>query len=104
MSDLVHRVLAYRMVSLQHKGVIKLAGDRPAFGCRLTRRWAEAQRAAAGRARPVDATLNELTCVEFRADAVVVFSRKKSVFIDHQAELDPTKRNGSPCVWVGEGR
>jgi hypothetical protein len=104
MSDLVHRVLAYRMVSLLHKGVIKLAGDRPAFAGRPTRRWAEAQRAAAGRARPVDATLNELARVEFRADAVVVFSRKKSVFIDHQAELDPDKEKRFAVRVVGESR
>jgi len=99
MSELVHRVLAYLMVSLLHKGVISLAGDRPAVAGRRTRRWAEAQRAAARRALALDATLNELACVEFRNYAVVVFSRKQSVLIDHQTELDPDKEKGSPCVW-----
>ena len=89
------------MMSLLHKGVIKLAGDSQAFAGRLTRRWAEGQ--GAGRARP-DATLNELAGVEFRADAVVVFTRKKSVFIDHQAELDPDKEKRFKLRVLGESR
>ena len=84
MSDLVNRVLAYRMVSLLHEGVIKLVRDRLAFAAGLVGDVMKLKVPQFGRTRLVDVTLNELAPVEYWADPVVVFTRKKPVRGDHQ--------------------
>jgi hypothetical protein len=92
------------MVSLLHEGVIKLVRDRPAFAADLLGGLLEVKVPQFSRARLVDVTLNELTPVEYRADAVVVFTKKKAVFgaiIEAQLEPDKEKRFTWPLYAVG---
>jgi hypothetical protein len=104
MSDLVNRVLAHRMVSLLHEGVIKLVRDRPAFAADLIGDVLKFKLPQFSGARLVDVTLNELAPVEYRADAVVVFTRKRPVFgviIEAQLGPDKEKRFTWPLYAVG---
>jgi hypothetical protein len=104
MSDPANRVIAYRMVSLLHEGVIKLIRDRPAFAADLLGDVLKLKVPHFSRARLVDVTLNELVPVEYRADAVVVFSKKKPVFgviIEAQLGPDKEKRFTWPLYAVG---
>ena len=92
------------MVSLLHEGVLKLVRDRPAFAADLLGDVLKLKVPQFHRARLVDVTLNELAPVEYRADAVVVFSRKKPVFgviIEAQLAPDKEKRFTWPLYAVG---
>jgi len=86
------------MVSLLHEGVLKLVRDRPKFASELARLLGvEVPRFT--QARVTDVTLNELAPIEFRADTVVLFSRKRTVFgaiVESQRERDPAKRRTWP--------
>jgi len=92
------------MVSLLHEGVIKLVRDRPAFAADLLGDVLKLKVPRFRRARLVDVTLNELAPVEYRADAVVVFTRRKAVFgviIEAQLGPDKEKRFTWPLYAVG---
>jgi hypothetical protein len=91
------------MVSLLHEGVIKLVRDRPAFAADLLGGLLKRKVPQFSHARLVDVTLNELVPVEYRADAVVVFSKKKPVFgviIEAQLGPDEEKRFTWPLYAV----
>src|SRR5678815_3308895 len=92
------------MVSLLHEGVLKLVRDRPAFAADLLGDVLKLKVPQFRGARLVDVTLNEPVPVEYRADAVVVFTRKKSVFgviIEAQLGPDKEKRFTWPLYAVG---
>src|SRR5262245_33375736 len=83
------------MVSLLHEGVLKLVRDRPAFAAKLLGELLDVEVPRFTEARVTDVTLNELAPVEYRADTVVLFTRKKPVFgaiIEAQLERDRDKR------------
>jgi hypothetical protein len=83
------------MVSVLHEGVLKLVRDRPAFAADLLGELLGVAVPRFTQARVTDVTLNELAPVEYRADTVVLFSRKKTVFgaiIEAQLEPDRDKR------------
>jgi hypothetical protein len=80
------------MVSLKHEGVIKLVRDRPAFAADLLGDLLAVEVPSFSKARCIDATLNEVAPAEYRADAVVLFTRRKPVFgAIIEAQLQPTK-------------
>jgi hypothetical protein len=68
------------MVSLLHEGVVKLVRDCPSFAADLLGQVLHVDVPGFREARLADATLNELVPVEYRADAVVVFTQDKPVF------------------------
>ncbi len=83
------------MVSLLHEGVIKLVRDCPAFAADLLGGLLDVEVPRFTEARIADATLNELVPVEYRADAVVVFTKNKPVYgaiIEAQLKPDADKR------------
>ena len=83
------------MVSLLHEGVLKLVRDRPAFAADLLGELLGVEVPHFTQARVTDVTFNELAPVEYRADTVVLFGRKKPVFgaiIEAQLEPDRDKR------------
>lgn len=92
------------MVSLLHEGLIKLVRDRPAFAADLLGDVLKLKVPQFRRAQLVDGTLNDLAPVEYRADAVVVFTRNKPVFgviIEAQLGPDKEKRFTWPLYAVG---
>ena len=76
------------MVSLLHYGVIKLVRDRPAFVADLLDRLLDVKLPSFRKAGLVDADLNELAPVEYRADAVV------STTLRGGARAAPGRRRG----------
>src|SRR5215813_15544446 len=68
------------MVSLQHEGLIKLVRDRPAFAADLLGELLAVKVPQFSKAQLVDVTLNQVTPAEYRADAVVLFTRRRPVF------------------------
>jgi hypothetical protein len=92
------------MVSLLHEGVIKLVRDCPEFAADLLGRLLDVEVPRFTEARIADATLNELVPVEYRADAVVVFTKNKPVFgaiIEAQLKPDGDKRFTWPLYAAG---
>jgi hypothetical protein len=92
------------MVSLLHEGVIRLVRDCPAFAADLLGELLDIRVPQFREARLADATLNELVPVEYRADAVVVFSQDKPVFgaiIEAQLQRDEDKLFTWPLYAVG---
>lgn len=93
-----------RMVSLLHEGVIELVRDRPAFAADMLDRLLGLEVPAFTEARLAEATLNKLVPVEYRADAVVVFTERKPVFgaiIEAQLQRDDNKLYTWPLYAVG---
>ena len=68
------------MVSLKHEGLVKLVRDRPAFAADLLGDLLAVKVPPFSKARLVDVTLNQAKPAEYRADAVVLFTRRKPVF------------------------
>ena len=66
---------AIAMVSLNHEGLIKLVCDRPAFAADLHADLLAVKVPSFSKARLVDVTLNQVRPAEYRADAVVLFTR-----------------------------
>ncbi|HEX3473428.1 MAG TPA: hypothetical protein VHT91_00230 [Kofleriaceae bacterium] len=92
------------MVSLLHEGVIELVRDHPAFAADLLDRLLGLEVPAFTEARLAEATLNKLVPVEYRADAVVVFTERKPVFgaiIEAQLQRDDDKLYTWPLYAVG---
>ncbi len=92
------------MVSLLHEGVIELVRDHPAFVADLLDRLLDVHVPAFTEARLAEATLNKLVPVEYRADAVVVFAKRKPVFgviIEAQLQRDDNKLYTWPLYAVG---
>src|SRR3979409_1477463 len=92
------------MVSLLHEGVIELVRDCPAFAADLLGRLLDIKVPAFTEARLAEAALNELVPVEYRADAVVVFSERTPVFgaiIEAQLQRDDNKLFTWPLYAVG---
>jgi hypothetical protein len=94
------------MVSLLHEGVIKLVRDCPSFAADLLGQLLDVEVPRFTDARVADATLNELVPIEYRADAVVVFTRKQPVFgaiIEAQLKPDRDKRFTWPLYAASAG-
>lgn len=92
------------MVSLLHEGMIELVRDRPAFVADLLGRLLDVQVPAFTEARLAEATLNKLVPVEYRADAVIVFTDREPVFgaiIEAQLQRDDDKLYTWPLYAVG---
>ena len=92
------------MVSLKHEGVIKLVRDRPAFAADLLGDLLAVKVPPFTKARCVDVTLNQVAPAEYRADAVVLFTRRKPVFgaiIEAQLRPKKEKRFTWPLYAVG---
>jgi hypothetical protein len=92
------------MVSLLHEGVIELVRNHPAFAADLLDRLLDVEVPAFTEARLAEATLNKLVPVEYRADAVVVFTERKPVFgaiIEAQLQRDDNKLYTWPLYAVG---
>ena len=64
------------MVSLKHEGVLKLVRDRPAFAADLLGDLLAVKVPSFSQARCVDVTLNQVAPAEYRADAIVLFTRR----------------------------
>jgi hypothetical protein len=92
------------MVSLLHEGVVKLVRDCPSFAADLLGQVLHIDVPGFREARLADATLNELVPVEYRADAVVVFTQDKPVFgaiVEAQLQRDDDKLFTWPLYAVG---
>ena len=92
------------MVSLKHEGVLKLMRDRPAFVADLLGDLLAIKVPPFSRAHCVDVTLNQIAPAEYRADAVVLFTRRKPVFgaiIEAQLRPKNDKRFTWPLYAVG---
>jgi hypothetical protein len=92
------------MVSLKHEGVIELVRDRPAFAADLLGELLAVRVPPFSKARCVDVTLNQVAPAEYRADAVVLFTRRKPVFgaiIEAQLRPKKDKRFSWPLYAVG---
>jgi hypothetical protein len=95
------------MVSLKHEGVLKLAAlvrDRLAFAADLLGDLLAVKVPPFSNARCVDVTLNQVVPAEHRADAVVLFTRRKPVFgaiIEAQLRPKKDKRFTWPLYAVG---
>ena len=92
------------MVSLKHEGVLKLVRDRPEFAADLLGDLLAIKVPSFSKARCVDVTLNQVTPAEYRADAVVLFTRSKPVFgaiIEAQLRPKMSKRFTWPLYAVG---
>jgi hypothetical protein len=76
--------------SLIHEGVIALVRDKPAFAASLLRDLFNVEVPRFGEAQLMEAALNELVPIEYRADAVVlfdVFYERSAVFgVDDAAQ------------------
>jgi hypothetical protein len=80
------------MVSLKHEGVLKLVRDRPEFAADLLGDLLAVKVPPFSKARCVDVTLNQVAPAEYRADAVVLFTRRRPVFgVIVEAQLRPRK-------------
>jgi hypothetical protein len=80
------------MVSLKHEGVLQLVRDRPAFAADLLGDLLAVKVPAFRKARCVDVTLSQVAPAEYRADAVVLFTKRKPVFgVIIEAQLRPKK-------------
>jgi hypothetical protein len=91
------------MVSLKHEGLAKLVRDRPAFAADLLGGLA-VKVPPFSKAQLVDVTLNQVRPAEYRADAVVLFIRKKPVFgaiVEVQLRPKKQKRFSWPLYAVG---
>ena len=64
------------MVSLKHEGVLQLVRDRPAFAADLLGDLLAVKVPAFRKARCVDVTLSQVAPAEYRADAVVLFTKR----------------------------
>jgi hypothetical protein len=92
------------MVSLKHEGLIKLVRDRPAFAADLLADLLAVKVPSFRKARLVDVTLNQVRPAEYRADAVVLFTRGKPVFgaiVEVQLRPKKRKRYTWPLYAVG---
>ena len=92
------------MVSLLHEGVIKLVRDCPSFAADLLGQVLHIDVPGFKEARLADVTLNEPVPVEYRADAVVVFTEDKPVFgaiVEAQLQRDDDKLFTWPLYAVG---
>ena len=92
------------MVSLKHEGLIKLVRDRPAFAADLLGELLAVKVPPFSKARLVDVTLNQVKPAEYRADAVVLFTRGKPVFgaiVEVQLRPKKRKRYTWPLYAVG---
>src|ERR1041384_8438384 len=92
------------MVSLKHEGVLKLVRDRPEFAADLLGDLLDVRVPPFSKAHCVDVTLNQVAPAEYRADAVVLFSRRKPVFgaiIEVQLRPKKRKRFTWPLYAVG---
>lgn len=92
------------MASLLHEGVITLVRDCPAFAADLLGDLLDVRVPQFSEARLADTTLNEVVPVEYRADAVVVFTQEKPVFgaiIEAQLQRDDDKLFTWPLYAVG---
>jgi len=92
------------MVSLKHEGVLKLVRDRPEFAADLLGDLLAVKVPPFSKARCVDVTLNQVAPAEYRADAVVLFTRRKPVFgaiIEAQLRPKQDKRFTWPLYAVG---
>jgi hypothetical protein len=92
------------MVSLLHEGVVQLVRDRPTFVADLLGQLLEVKVPRFKEARLVDPTLNEVAPVEHRADAVVLFTKKRPVYgaiIEAQLRRDRHKPFTWPLYAVG---
>ena len=80
------------MPSLLHEGLIKLLRDQPQLTASLLD-LLPVDVPALGEARFAEAALNELTPVEYHADAVVLFGSPRPVFgVIVEAQLHPDER------------
>jgi hypothetical protein len=92
------------MVSLKHEGLAKLVRDRPAFAADLLSGLLAVEVPPFSKAQLVDVTLNQVRPAEYRADAVVLFIRKKPVFgaiVEVQLRPKKQKRFSWPLYAVG---
>jgi hypothetical protein len=92
------------MVSLKHEGLAKLVRDRPAFAADLLGGLLAVKVPPFSKAQLVDVTLNQVRPAEYRADAVVLFTRKKPVFgaiVEVQLRPKKQKRFSWPLYAVG---
>src|SRR3954467_15084437 len=92
------------MVSLLHEGLVQLVRDRPTFVADLLGQLLEVKVPRFKEARLVDPTLNEVAPVEHRADAVVLFTKKRPVYgaiIEAQLRRDRHKPFTWPLYAVG---
>jgi hypothetical protein len=92
------------MVSLKHEGLIKLVRDRPALAANLLGELLAVKVPPFSKARLVDVTLNQVKPAEYRADAVVLFTRGKPVFgaiVEVQLRPKKRKRYTWPLYAVG---
>jgi hypothetical protein len=92
------------MVSLKHEGVLKLVRDRPEFAADLLGELLAVKVPRFSKARCVDVTLNQVAPAEYRADAVVLFTRRIPVFgaiIEAQLRPKNDKRFTWPLYAVG---
>ena len=92
------------MVSLKHEGLAKLVRDRPAFAADLLGSLLAVKVPPFSKAQLVDVTLNQVRPAEYRADAVVLFTRKKPVFgaiVEVQLRPKKQKRFSWPLYAVG---
>src|SRR5690349_2379201 len=96
--------MAIAMVSLKHEGLVKLMRDRPAFAAELLGDLLAVKVPPYSKAELVDVTLNQVRPAEYRADAVVLFTRRKPVFgaiIEVQLRPKKRKRFTWPLYAVG---
>ena len=96
--------VAIAMVSLKHEGLVKLVRDRPTFAAELLRDLLAVKVPPFSKAKLVDVTLNQVRPAEYRADALVLFSRKKPVFgaiVEVQLRPKKHKRFSWPLYAVG---
>jgi len=92
------------MVSLKHEGLVKLMCDRPAFVAELLGGLLAVKVPPYAKAGLVDVTLNQVQPAEYRADAVMLFTRRKPVFgaiIEVQLRPEKRKRFTWPLYAVG---
>lgn len=91
-------------MSLKHEGVLELVRHRPAFAAELLGKLLAVKVPRFSKASCVDVTLNQAMPAEYRADAVVLFTKRKAVFgaiIEAQLEPEEDKRFTWPLYAVG---
>jgi hypothetical protein len=104
MSDSANSVLGDRMVSFKHEGLVRLVRDRPGFAADLLGELLAVEVPPFNKAQLVDVTLNQVKPAEYRADAVVLFTRRKPVFgaiVEVQLRPKKHKRFTWPLYAVG---
>jgi hypothetical protein len=92
------------MVSLKHEGLVELVRDRPAFAADLLGNLLAVEVPPFSKAQLIDVTLNQVKPAEYRADAVVLFTRGKPVFgaiVEVQLRPGKRKRYTWPLYAVG---